>query len=198
MFAAFAADANALGALLRRTYCIDVQGGQAIDLSDGTERDLLLAALQAGAAQHLASGEDLLTRLERLNRMNEAGPASRDSKRRTELAIVLLRAMTLCELVEAESRERFPRHRPLAALSAGAMRQLASGYLRVLGYDIPRSVRRAFPRFSRAVRAAAQVRGLVRQSMLERLATVWPQKRLTDPGEAPQAPSAPRPPTDAL
>lgn len=38
MFAAFAAEANALGALLRRTYCIDVQGGHAIDLSDCTER----------------------------------------------------------------------------------------------------------------------------------------------------------------
>ncbi len=63
---ALAADAISLGELLQRTPRVKLDAGEAVDLGDGDEREILAAALRAGAAQHLRAGEDLLALVERL------------------------------------------------------------------------------------------------------------------------------------
>jgi hypothetical protein len=155
VFASLAADAASLGAVLRRSSRVKVDCGAPVDLADGNEREILRAALRTGAAQHLRAGEDLLVLLERLNRMIEVSIGKRDPQRRTELGIQLLRAITICELMETESRERFPHHEPLARLSRETSRSLAQGCIRALGNDVAADLRRVFPRFSRVVRHVA-------------------------------------------
>lgn len=151
VFASLAADACALGSLLRRTSRIKIDRGSSVDLADGDERELLLAALRTGAAQHLRAGEDLLTLLERLDRMLEVSIGKRDPQRRTEVALQLLRAMTICELIETESRVRYPRHEALARLARETLQALTRGYVRALGSRVESDLRRAFPRFCRGV-----------------------------------------------
>ena len=154
VFASLAADAASLGTLLRRTRRIKLDRGEAVNLADGDERELLGAALLAGVRQHFRAGDDLLPLLERLNRMMDVSIGKRDPQRRTELGIMLLRAISICELLDDESRDRFPGYEPLARLARDASRALAEGYVRALGADMPADLRRAFPRFARAVREA--------------------------------------------
>lgn len=170
VFSALAADASSLGNLLRRTPRIKLDTGNPVDLADGDEREMLLAGLRAGCKQHVRAGEDLLTLLERLNRMVESAIGKRDEGRRTELAIVLLRALTICELLDSEARERFPYHAPLDRLSRDTTRALAQGYLRVLGQDVPADLKRAFPRFARALREADGQLAPTSPTLLQRLA----------------------------
>jgi hypothetical protein len=170
VFAALSADASSLGNLLRHTQRIKLDNGAPVNLTDGDEREMLLAGLRAGCKQHVRAGEDLLTLLERLNRMVEASTGKRDPERRTELAIVLLRALTICELLETEARERFPYHAPLDHLARDTARSLAQGYLRVLGRDVPADVKRAFPRFTRGLREADGQFAPTTPTLLQRLA----------------------------
>lgn len=193
VFTALAADAASLGTLLRRTSRIKVDTGSAVDLGDGNERELLAAALRAGAAQHVRAGEDLLTLLERLNRMIEVSVGKRDPQRRTELALQLLRAMASCELLETEWRERFPAHEPLGRLARDTNAALARGYLRALGKDVDPDLRRAFPRFARAVRAAAADAGTGASFSLFRRWSLTSKKPSRDALAQPD-PAALRPP----
>ncbi len=170
VFASLAADAASLGTLLRRTQRIKLDRGAAVNLADGDEREMLAAALRAGARQHVRAGEDLLTLLERLNRMMDVSVGKRDAQRRTELGIALLRAMAICELLDSESRERFPGYEPLARLARDAARALADGYVRALGADVASDLRRVFPRFARAVREAGGVPEPSGSSLLLRFA----------------------------
>lgn len=148
---ALAADAISLGELLQRTPRVKLDAGDAVDLGDGDEREILAAALRAGAAQHLRSGGDLLALVERLDRMLGASAGRRDIGRRADLGIVLLRAMAIAELLDAESHQRYPHATALAHLATDATHALARGYTRVLGQDVPPDLRRAFPRFTRVL-----------------------------------------------
>ena len=183
VFTSLAADASSLGTLLRRTHRIKIDSGDPVDLGDGDEREMLAAALRSGAAQHVRAGEDLLELLERLNRMVEVSIGKRDPQRRTELGIQLLRGIAVCELLESESRDRFPRHAPLAKLAAETSTALARGYLRALGRDVPAPLRRVFPRFFRAVRTVASQTDVVPPSLFRRWALS--PKRSVRPAEPP-------------
>jgi hypothetical protein len=154
-FTALAADATSLGKLLRRAQRISLEDDGAVDLGDGAEREILAATLRAGAAQHLRAGEDLLTLVERLNRMMEVSSGRHDGTGRAQLGMALLRGIAVTELLDTESRERFPASLPLAALARDAAHALAQGYLRALGAEMPADLRRAFPRFALAVRDLA-------------------------------------------
>jgi hypothetical protein len=186
VFASLAADASSLGSLLRRTQRIKLDRGEAVNLADGDERELLGAALLAGARQHVRAGEDVLTLLERLDRMMDSSLGKRDAQRRTELGIMLLRAMAICELLDAESRDRFPGFEPLERLSREAARVLADGYARALGTDMPPDLRRVFPRFARAVREAGGAPDPMGNSLLVRFALGQRRaRRAVDPHAAP-------------
>jgi hypothetical protein len=153
---ALAADAISLGQLLQRTPRVKLDAGEAVDLADGDEREILAAALRAGAAQHLRAGEDLLALVERLDRMLGASAGRRDIGRRADLGIVLLRAIAIVELLDEESHDRFPHAAALARVATDAMSALAQGYTRVLGTDVPHDLRRVFPRFARAAPEAGR------------------------------------------
>jgi hypothetical protein len=185
---ALAGDAISLGELLQRTPRVKLDAGHAVDLGDGDEREILAAALRAGAAQHLRAGEDLLALVERMDRMLGASAGRRDIGRRAELGIVLLRAMAIVELLDEESRDRYPRATALARLAADAMSALTQGYTRVLGKDVPPDLGRAFPRFTRAA-AEVERRGApsrptprpARSGELARPAPVPPTERVDAP-----------------
>jgi hypothetical protein len=153
---ALAGDAISLGELLQRTPRVKLDAGNAVDLGNGDEREILAAALRAGAAQHLRAGEDLLALVERLDRMLGASAGRRDAGRRADLGIVLLRAIAIVELLDEESQDRYPHAAALARVATEAMSALAHGYTRVLGKDVPPDLRRVFPRFTRAVPEAGR------------------------------------------
>jgi hypothetical protein len=157
-----AAEAISLGELLQRTSRVKLDAGRAVDLGDGDEREILAAALRVGGAQHLRAGKDLLALVERLDRMLGASAGRRDSGRRAELGIVLLRAIAIVELLDRESRDRYPHAAALAHLAAGASSAVTRGYARALGTEVAPDIRRAFPRFARALRDVAS-RGAVSQ-----------------------------------
>lgn len=146
---ALAADAISLGELLQSTPRVKLDAGRAVNLASGDEREIPAAAL------HLRAGEDLLALVERLDRMLDASAGRRDTGRRAELGIVLLRAIAIVELLDEESHDRYPHAAALARLAAGAAGAVTRGYARVLGTDVPPDLRRAFPRFTRAVREVA-------------------------------------------
>ncbi len=173
VFASLAAEAASLGLLLLKTCRIQLGRGTTVDLALPEERDLLRTALRAAAAQHLDSGADLLTLLERLDRMAEVSIGKRDPSQRIELGIQLLRAMVVCELLQYESRERFSRHLPLRALAADTTATLAGGYVRALGAELPRAVKRIFPRFARCVEETARSHGVLQPSLLQRCLARW-------------------------
>jgi hypothetical protein len=190
VFAALAADASSLGNLLRRTQRIKLDNGAPVNLADGDEREMLLAGLRVGCKQHVRAGEDLLTLLERLNRMVESSVGKRDPERRTELAIVLLRAITICELLDMEARERFPYHTPLQHLARDTARTLAQGFQRILGHDVPADLKRAFPNFARILREADGQLAPSSPTLLQRLA--GGRRAAADPVRASE-PAAPVP-----
>jgi len=170
VFATLAADASSLGKLLHRPQRIKLDNGDPVNLADGDEREMLAAGLRAGCKQHVRAGEDLLTLLERLNRMVESSVGKRDPERRTELAIVLLRAITICELLDMEARDRFPYHAPLHDMARDTARALAQGFQRVLGHDVPADLKRAFPQFARILREADGQLAPTSPTLLQRLA----------------------------
>jgi hypothetical protein len=185
---ALAGDAISLGELLQRTPRVKLDAGNAVDLGSGDEREILAAALRAGAAQHLRAGEDLLALVERLDRMLGASAGRRDIGRRAELGIVLLRAIAIVELLDQESRDRFPHAADLVRLATEAMSALAHGYTRVLGKDVPPDLRRAFPRFTRETLGAGR-RGA--PSMPQRPASRPARTVQVPPTERIDAPSTP-------
>jgi hypothetical protein len=154
VFTTLAADATSLGRLLARNGAIGLGYGEALDLADGGEREILAATLRAGAVQHLRAREDVLTLVERLNGMIDAAQGRRDAMQRTEVGIALLRAIAVVELLTRESRERYPGCEPLGRLAVEARSAVAYGYVRTFGADVPPNVRRAFPAFAQAVREA--------------------------------------------
>jgi hypothetical protein len=185
VFTALAADAASLGALLRRNQRIVLDQGSGVDLADGNEREILAAALRAGTAMHLRGGEDMLTLLERLNRMIEASNPRRDGSPRADLGISLLRAIAIVELLDAEARERFPTSQPLAKLAADSARALAQGFVAAMGTEVPADLKRAFPRFARTVRDAAEGRQTdTTPSLMQRLALGM--RRAPEPETDPQ------------
>lgn len=129
--------------------------------ASGEESAVLAATLDTAATEYLRSGEDLLALLEWLEHAKGPNP-------QVELAVQLLHAITVCELLQYESRERFARHLPLRTLADEATRTLASGYVRLMGGELPRAVKRAFPRVARYVRDAARMRMSQQRSLLRR------------------------------
>lgn len=171
VFTALAADATSLGSLLRRNQRIVLDQDAGVDLANGDEREILAAALRAGTTMYLRGGEDLLTLVERLNRMMEASHPRRDGSPRVDLGISLLRAIAIVELLDTEARERFPTSQPLAKLAGESGRALALGFVSALGTDVPADLKRAFPLFARSVRDAAEGRRTsTTPSLLQRLA----------------------------
>jgi hypothetical protein len=150
VFSSFAVQATGVGLLL----------GHCPPASD-EESEVLTATLDTAATEYLQSGEDPLALLEWLEHAEGPNP-------QVELAVQLLHAITVCELLQYESRERFARYLPLRTLADEATRALAGGYVRLMGGELPRAVKRAFPRVARYVREAARMRMPQQRSLLRR------------------------------
>lgn len=156
VFLSLAAEASDLGRVLGRSNRVRLDRGETVDLGLEVEHHFLVMGLKAGVKQCVRGSQDLLDSLERLNGMLAASVGKQDANRRTELALSILRAMVICELLQSESRARYAKHAPLAELAETTCAGLARGCLRALRGELPSECRWAFPCFARALKRTAK------------------------------------------
>jgi hypothetical protein len=146
--------AAALGGVLAGSRELRLDGCAPLDLTSATTLEFLLLGIRVATKQHLQRGDDLLRLIERAGAILDAGRGARADGGKTDAGLHLVRGIAMAELVQDESRTRFPRHAGLGERADAAMASLVAGFLARFGGELPGEVRRAFPRFAAAMREA--------------------------------------------
>lgn len=146
--------AAALGGVLAGSRELRLDGCAPLDLTSATTLEFLLLGIRVATKQHLQRGDDLLRLIERAGAILDAARGARTDGGKTDAGLHLVRGIAMAELVQEESRNRFPRHAPLRERADAAMASLVAGFLARFGGELPGEVRRAFPRFATAMRDA--------------------------------------------
>jgi hypothetical protein len=154
VFNLFAFDVARVGKLLSQTKHPDLGVGLPLDLGKSEQVELVLLSLRLAAKDHLRRGEDLLALLKRIDAMLDAS-GGRSSQSTVDAGLSLLRAIARAELLQEESRQRYPQHVALRETTDTATAALARGFVTRFGAHLPRELQRAFPRFAAARRMTA-------------------------------------------
>lgn len=163
IFSMCAREARRMAEALTIGEQLHLPGGERVDLGRPETASVLELTLRTAARQHLDRGEDPLALIERLGPMLEiARPGGGGA---IEVALRVLRAIAMVELLATESRGLFQRPTPLRAQANEALSILAEAYVRRFHDRLPGVFHRAFPNFaeaaSRAARPLRRKRGLL-------------------------------------
>jgi hypothetical protein len=146
--------AAALGSVLAGSRALRLEGCAPLDLASSTTLEFLLLGIRVATKQHLQRGDDLLRLIERAGAILDAARGARADGGKTDAGLHLVRGIAMAELVQDESRTRFPGHAGLRERADAAMASLVAGFLARFGGELPGEVRRAFPGFAAAMREA--------------------------------------------
>lgn len=150
VFNLFASDVTRVGKLMSQTRQPDLGVGASLDLGKSEQVELVLHSLRFAAKDHVRRGESLLVLLGRIDAMLEAS-GGRSSQSTVDTGLSLLRAIARAELLQEESRQRYPRHAALRAATDSATAAFVRGFVSRFGARLPHELERAFPRFAEAV-----------------------------------------------
>lgn len=132
MFERFAVEVRSVAAVLAAGHRFVAEDGARLDFGDPRQAEFGLLGLSTAAKQHLRRGEDLLTLVERIMAMVDAGRPGVPGAQGFAAGLRLLCAIAMAELLgeEAGRYRRDPRVRELADSS---MERLAESFGRRLG-----------------------------------------------------------------
>lgn len=147
----FAFDVARIGRLMSQTKQPDLGVGALLDLGNSDQVELLLLSLRLAARDHVRRGESLFMLLGRIDAMLDAS-GGRSSEGTVDAGLTVLRAIVRTELLQEESRQRYPRHAALRELTDTATAALVRGFVSRFGRHLPHELQRAFPQFAEVVR----------------------------------------------
>jgi len=150
MFERFAIDVRTVAMTLSYSRRFAVDGRSELDLRDARQAEFGILGLTTAAKQHLRRGEDLLTLVERIMAMIDAGRSRGPGVTRFEAGLHLLCAVAMAELLQEESA-RYRRDKRLRELADSSMARLSDAFVSRFGSGLPEEVTRVFPRFAQAV-----------------------------------------------
>ena len=125
VFSRFAFDVTRVGKLMSQTKQPDLGVGAPLDLGKSEQVELVLLSLRIATRDHVRRGERLLVLLGRIDAMLDAS-GGRSSESTVDTGLSLLRAIVRAELLQEESRQRYPRHRALLLTASGFEPELDS------------------------------------------------------------------------